>query len=44
LPADVLRRRREQAGARQVDGARLALQHNVGIGGVCVVTMYEKLG
>src|SRR5438105_14837066 len=27
---------------RQVDGARLALQHNVGLGGACVVTMYRK--
>ena len=27
---------------RQVDGARTALQHNVGLGGACVVTMYRK--
>ena len=27
---------------RQVDGARVALQHNVGLGGACVVTMYRK--
>jgi sterol carrier protein 2 len=33
---------RGQAGARQVDGARLALQHNLGLGGACVVTLYEK--
>ena len=33
---------RGQAGARQVDGARVALQHNLGLGGACVVTMYEK--
>ena len=28
---------------RQVQGARLALQHNLGLGGACVVTMYEKV-
>jgi acetyl-CoA acetyltransferase len=27
---------------RQVEGARIALQHNVGLGGACVVTMYKK--
>jgi acetyl-CoA acetyltransferase len=27
---------------RQVDGARIALQHNLGLGGACVVTMYKK--
>jgi acetyl-CoA acetyltransferase len=27
---------------RQVPGARVALQHNVGLGGACVVTMYRK--
>ena len=32
-----------QAEARQVEGASLALQHNVGLGGVCVVTLYEKV-
>ncbi|WP_434931716.1 lipid-transfer protein [Shewanella sp. HL-SH5] len=31
---------RDQAGARQVQGARLALQHNVGLGGAVVVTLY----
>jgi len=30
------------ADKRQVDGARIALQHNVGLGGACVVTMYKK--
>ncbi|MGH7894954.1 MAG: thiolase C-terminal domain-containing protein [Candidatus Binatia bacterium] len=30
------------AGKRQVEGARIGLQHNVGLGGACVVTMYEK--
>jgi acetyl-CoA acetyltransferase len=33
---------RGTAGARQVAGARLALQHNVGLGGACVVTIYER--
>jgi len=32
---------RGEAGARQVDGARVALQHNIGIGGAAVVTMYR---
>jgi sterol carrier protein 2 len=31
---------RGQAGTRQVDDARIALQHNLGLGGACVVTMY----
>ena len=30
------------ADKRQVEGARIALQHNVGLGGACVVTMYRK--
>jgi len=33
---------RGQADARQVDGARVALQHNIGLGGAVVVTMYRK--
>jgi acetyl-CoA acyltransferase len=33
---------RGQAGARQVDGVRVALQHNIGLGGAAVVTMYQK--
>jgi acetyl-CoA acetyltransferase len=32
---------RGSAGARQVAGARVALQHNLGLGGACVVTMYR---
>lgn len=32
---------RGSAEARQVDGARIALQHNLGLGGACVVTLYE---
>lgn len=34
---------RGEAGPRQVDGARLALQHNIGLGGAAVVTLYEKV-
>lgn len=32
---------RGTADARQVDGARTALQHNLGLGGACVVTLYQ---
>lgn len=34
---------RGRAGARQVDGVTLALQHNLGLGGACVVTLYERV-
>ena len=30
------------AGPRQVEGARAVLQHNLGLGGACVVTLYRK--
>jgi acetyl-CoA acetyltransferase len=40
---ELVQQLRGQAGARQVDGARLALQHNLGLGGACVVTLYEKV-
>lgn len=30
------------AGPRQVEEARIGLQHNLGLGGACVVTMYER--
>lgn len=33
---------RGQAGERQVTGASTALQHNLGLGGAAVVTMYRK--
>jgi acetyl-CoA acetyltransferase len=33
---------RGQAGERQVEGARIALQHNLGLGGACVMTMYRR--
>jgi acetyl-CoA acetyltransferase len=34
---------RGQADQRQVEGARVALQHNLGLGGACVVTLYERV-
>ena len=33
---------RGSADKRQVEGARYALQHNLGLGGACVVTLYGK--
>ena len=33
---------RGTADARQVEGARHALQHNLGLGGACVVTLYGE--
>ena len=33
---------RGTADARQVEGATVALQHNLGLGGACVVTMYKR--
>jgi len=33
---------RGEAGKRQVAGAKLALQHNLGLGGAAVVTLYRK--
>lgn len=34
---------RGTAEARQVGGAKTALQHNIGLGGACVVTMYQNV-
>ncbi|QEY62966.1 lipid-transfer protein [Metapseudomonas lalkuanensis] len=39
---ELVQQLRGQAEQRQVEGARVALQHNVGIGGACVVTLYRK--
>ena len=39
--AELVTQIRGEAGKRQVDGARVALQHNFGIGGAAVVTMYR---
>ncbi len=33
---------RGSAEQRQVEGARVALQHNLGLGGACVVTLYQR--
>ena len=33
---------RDEADGRQVTDARIALQHNIGLGGCCVVTLYER--
>jgi acetyl-CoA acetyltransferase len=41
--AELVWQLRGEAGPRQVEGARLALQHNIGLGGACVVTLYERL-
>ncbi|MEO7337866.1 MAG: lipid-transfer protein [Caldimonas sp.] len=40
---ELVQQLRGQAGKRQVEGARLALQHNLGLGGACVVTLYERI-
>ena len=40
--AELVWQLRGTAGKRQVEGARVALQHNLGLGGACVVTMYQK--
>lgn len=41
---ELVQQLRGQAGPRQVEGARLGLQHNLGLGGACVVTLYERVG
>ncbi len=40
---ELVQQLRGTAEKRQVDGARLALQHNLGLGGACVVTLYERV-
>src|SRR6185436_18139167 len=39
---ELTRQLRGTAEATQVSGARLGLQHNLGLGGACVVTLYER--
>ncbi|MDH2386550.1 lipid-transfer protein [Bradyrhizobium sp. CER78] len=39
---ELTRQLRGAAAATQVEGARLGLQHNLGLGGACVVTLYER--
>ncbi|MDV8009809.1 MULTISPECIES: lipid-transfer protein [Rhodococcus] len=41
--AELVWQLRGTADARQVDGAKLALQHNLGLGGAGVITLYEKV-
>ena len=40
---ELVQQLRGTADKRQVDDARLALQHNLGLGGTCVVTLYERV-
>lgn len=40
---ELVQQLRGTADARQVKDARLALQHNLGLGGACVVTLYERV-
>ncbi|MTD56611.1 lipid-transfer protein [Amycolatopsis pithecellobii] len=40
--AELVWQLRGEAGPRQVDGATVALQHNIGLGGAAVVTVYVK--
>ncbi len=40
---ELVQQLRGTAGKRQVEGAKLALQHNLGLGGACVVTLYERI-
>ena len=40
--AELVWQLRGEAGARQVEGARVALQHNLGLGGACVITAYQR--
>jgi acetyl-CoA acetyltransferase len=41
--AELVQQLRGTADRRQVADARLALQHNLGLGGACVVTLYERV-
>lgn len=41
--AELVWQLRGQAGPRQVDDASIALQHNIGLGGAAVVTLYQKV-
>ena len=40
---ELTRQLRGTAEATQVEGARIGLQHNLGLGGACVVTLYERV-
>jgi acetyl-CoA acetyltransferase len=41
--AELVWQLRGQAEGRQVEGVKHALQHNIGVGGAAVVTLYEKV-
>jgi acetyl-CoA acyltransferase len=41
--AELVWQLRGEAGPRQVDDVSVALQHNIGLGGAAVVTLYEKV-
>ncbi|HVT35041.1 MAG TPA: lipid-transfer protein [Nevskiaceae bacterium] len=38
---EIVTQLRGRAGVRQVENARIGLQHNLGLGGACVVTLYQ---
>ena len=40
--AELVWQLRADAGKRQVEGATVGMQHNFGIGGAAVVTMYRR--
>ncbi|MGD9604341.1 MAG: lipid-transfer protein [Gammaproteobacteria bacterium] len=40
---ELVQQLRGQCGPRQVEGANIALQHNLGLGGACVVTLYGRV-
>ena len=40
--AELVWQLRGEAGPRQVEGARVGLQHNLGLGGACVISLYQK--
>lgn len=40
--AELVWQLRGVAGNRQVKDARIALQHNIGLGGACIITMYRR--
>jgi len=40
--AELVEQLRGEAGVRQVPNARLGLQHNLGLGGACVITLYQR--
>ncbi len=40
---EIVTQLRGNAGNRQVEGANTGLQHNIGLGGACVVTLYEAV-